>query len=131
MRQIAPSPWRKLSPSLSLAVPEVARMSKVVLFIWMLTFLSGGSCIAGPDQPGPNGILIRVYHKHRISAADLSRAEEVASGIFTNAGVTVSWGEGSPEDIDATSLDFSASAGNAASCAARRDFSEIRLDLLR
>jgi len=106
-------------------------MSRAVLFISMQAFLSGGLSLSGAAQPKPNRVLIRVYNKTHVSRAALSRAEQVASEIFAEAGLTVSWADGSLEDHQATSLDFSGRSGGALTCSAGRDFTEIRVGLVR
>jgi hypothetical protein len=53
-------------------------------------------------------VAIRVFNRANVAKPDLAQAMKVASAIFEEAGIAVSWVEGSADDHESTALDFSA-----------------------
>ena len=88
-----------------------------------------GACLPGWAQSGATkAIPIRVFNRANVAKADLARALKVASAIFEEAGIAVSWAEGSADDHESTALDFSANGGSNAACTGRR-MGELHLAL--
>jgi hypothetical protein len=80
-----------------------------------------GACLPGWAQSGETKTLpIRVFNRANVAKADLARALKVASAIFEEAGIAVSWAEGSAGDHESTALDFSANGASNAACSSRR-----------
>jgi hypothetical protein len=71
---------------------------------------------------------IRVFNRAKVAKADLARALKVASAIFEEAGIAVSWAEGSADDHESTALDFSANGASNGACSSRR-MGELHLAL--
>jgi hypothetical protein len=94
-------------------------------FSFLQAIAVAGACVPGWAQSGvTKAIPIRVFNRANVAKADLARALNVASAIFEEAGIAVSWAEGSADDHESTALDFSANA----TCTGRR-MGELHLAL--
>jgi hypothetical protein len=88
-----------------------------------------GACLPGWAQSGETkAIPIRVFNRANVTKADLARGLKVASAIFEEAGIAVSWAEGSADDHESTALDFSANGASNDACSSRR-MGELHLAL--
>jgi hypothetical protein len=84
----------------------------------------------GHDSSAKQHIQIRIFNLALVSRRDLSQAKREVNRIFAEAGIDVSWADGSPQDNVSLITDFSASNSTATSCEVARNARELLLQLL-
>jgi hypothetical protein len=80
-----------------------------------------GACLppAWAGSEDVKEITIRVFNSAKVSKGDLAGALKVASGIYAEAGIGITWEQGSDDDHESKALDFSANRVSDA-CTGRR-----------
>jgi len=92
----------------------------------LLQFVSSvvmaGACLppAWAGRADVKEITIRVFNSAQVSKGDLAGALKVASAIYAEAGIGITWEQGSDDDHESKSLDFSANGVSRGVCTGRR-----------
>jgi hypothetical protein len=81
-----------------------------------------GACLppAWAGSEDVKEITIRVFNSAKVSKGDLAGALKVASAIYAEAGIGITWEQGSDDDHESKALDFSAYRASDGACAGRR-----------
>jgi hypothetical protein len=95
-------------------------VQKLLQFVSLVVM--AGACLppAWAGRADVKEITIRVFNSAKVSKGDLAVALKVASAIYAEAGIGITWEQGSDDDHESKALDFSANGVSDGACTGRR-----------